>query len=280
MMAKDAQYEMVSKAWPGVGVGRLLSPGGGLQFLGAAAILYGVACFLQGDFAIYWQMAPPGLPFRIPLAYLSASLLVLGGAGLLAARTKRAAAIALLLLFAAYDGFALWALISNVIGPAKKPQGFLGVAEQTAVVIGCWAVLLRMRPAGSAEVLVARIGFGLCSIIFALAHVVALTVTANMVPAWLPGSQVFWAIATAVGHLAVAIALIVNRLAVPATRLGALMYAGFALLVWFLGALAHPTEWLRWAGVGISLCLAAALWLVGDLLAAHRFDPARRISSE
>ena len=54
------------------------------------------------------------------------------------------------------------------------------------------------------------------------------------------------------------------------------MYVGFALLCWLPGAVIHPTEWLRWAGVGISLCMAAALWLVGDLLAAHRVGQANR----
>jgi hypothetical protein len=37
-----------------------------------------------------------------------------------------------------------------------------------------------------------------------------------------------------------------------------------------LGAFAHPTEWLRWAGAAISLCMAASLWLVGDLLASRK----------
>ena len=218
-MANPSSIGAARSVPDGVGLGRLLQQGGGIKFLAAAAITYGVACLLQGDFAIYWQLVPPGLPFRIPLAYLSACLLVLGGAGLLAARTRRSAAILLLVLFAIYDTFAIWKLISNVIGPPKKPQGFLGVAEETAVVIGCWAILLQMRQAGRASVATARIGFGLCSIIFALAHVVALTTTASMVPAWVPGSQVFWAIATGIGHLAVAIALLANRLAILATRL-------------------------------------------------------------
>jgi len=57
---------------------RLGQPGGGVTFLGVAAILYGLACFLQGDFAIYWQPVPEGVPLRQPLAYLSAGLLILG----------------------------------------------------------------------------------------------------------------------------------------------------------------------------------------------------------
>lgn len=234
----------------------------GVTVLGLAAIMYGIACFLHRDFASYWQPVPQDMPFRMPLAYLSAGLLVLGGVGLLVPRTVRAGAMLLLVLFLLYDAGYFWILIHEGL-----KNSLLGLAEQSAVAIGCWAILLRMRADRSAATTVARIGFGICSIIFGLAHFMAYEITASMVPAWIPGGQLFWAIATGVGHLAVGVALIGNRLAIPATRLGALMYAIFALLVWMVPALMHPTEWLRWAGVAISLCMAGALLLVGDLLA-------------
>jgi uncharacterized membrane protein len=247
---------------------RLGQPGGGVTFLGVAAILYGVACFLRGDFAILWQPVPESLPFRQPLAYLSAGLLVAGGAGLLIARTIRPAAMILLVLFALYDV----CYLLKLVGPPANPVALLGLAEQSSVVIGSWAILLRMRASGSAGATTARIAFGICSIIFALAHILGLKPTAKMVPEWMPGGQVFWALATGVAHLAVGLSLITNRLAVPATRLGGLMYVCFALFAWLPGAMAHPTELLRWAGIAISLCMAAALWLVGDLLSARNAE--------
>jgi len=245
---------------------RLGQPGGGVTFLGVAALLYGVACFLKGDFVNAWQPVPESLPFRQPLAYLSAGLLVLGGAGLLIARTIRPATMILLVLFALYDA----CYLLKLVGPPASPAALLGLAEQSSVVVGCWAILLRMRASGS--VATARIAFGICSILFALAHIAGLKPTAKMVPEWMPGGQVFWALATGVAHLAVGLGLITNRLAVPATRLGALMYVCFALSVWLPGALTHPTEPLRWAGAAISLCMAAALWLVGDLLSARNAE--------
>lgn len=252
-----------------VRLARRREPGGGVTFLGVAGIMYGIACLLQGDFAIYWQPVPESVPFRLPLAYLSASLLVLGGAGLLIARSVRAAAMILLVLFTLYDA----CYLLKLVGPPANVGALLGLAEQSSVVIGSWAILLRMRAGGSLGVTTARIAFGICSILFALAHFIALKATADMVPAWMPGGQVFWAIATGIGHLAVGLALIGNRIAVPATRLGSLMYLTFALLSWLPGAVTHPTQWLRWAGAAISLCMAAALWLVGDLLAAREIDP-------
>lgn len=243
----------------------------GTAFLGVAAILYGIACFLQGDFHDFWQPVPKDLPLRQPLAYLVAGLLVVGGSGLLVARTVRPAAILVLLIFAVYAACYLRLLI----GPPLNANALMGLAEQLAVVVGAWVILLQLRGGGAVGATVARITFGACSLVFALAHFMAPVQTGNMVPEWLPGSQVFWAIATGVGHAAVGLGLIANRFAVLATRLGASMYICFVLLAWLPGAFTHPTQWLRWEGTSISLCMAAALWLVGDLLAS----PQRRTSS-
>src|SRR5690349_16894167 len=115
---------------------RLYRPGGGVTFLGVAAILYGTACFLRGDFAIYWQPVPASLPLRQPLAYLSAGFLVVGGVGLLITRTVRAAAMILLVLFALYDA----CYLLKLVGPPANPGALLGLAEQSSVVIGSWAI--------------------------------------------------------------------------------------------------------------------------------------------
>jgi len=237
----------------------------GVAFLGVAAILYGIACFFQGNFHDFWQPVPKNLPLRQLLSYLAAGLLVIGGSGLLAARTVRPAAMLLLFVFAFYDACYLLLLIS----PPFNPGPLLGLAEQLSVVVGASVILLRGRTDRSAGVMSARIAFGVCSLIFGLAHFVGRVPTANMVPQWMPGGQMFWAIATGVGHVAVGLGLIANRLAVPATRLGVLMYLCFVLFTWLPGAFTHPTEWLRWEGSAISLCMAAALWLVGDMLAAR-----------
>ena len=221
----------------------------GVPFLGVAATAYGIACLLQGDFAIYWQPVPENLPLRQPLAYLSASLLVLGGAGLLVARTVRIAATLLIVLFSLYGA----CYLMRMFGPAFDPGNVMGVAEQLAVVVGAGAILLRPSAGEAAGATTARIVYGACSIVFGLAHFIGREPTAAMVPEWMPGGPMFWALATGVGHLAVGLGLIASRLTVPAARLGALMYLCFVLLAWLPGAFTHPTEWLRWAGAGISL---------------------------
>ncbi|QAY78382.1 hypothetical protein [Sphingosinicella sp. BN140058] len=237
----------------------------GHWILGIATIFYGVACFLQRDFAIFWQPVPESLPLRQPLAFLSAGLLVLSGAGLLFRRTMRAAAMIQILLFLAYVA----AFLANI---AEQPGTiWLGVCENLAVAVGAATIWMRTSahaPARSRLVAV-RIVYGVCSVVFGLAHFIAIDGTAGMVPEWLPGSGRFWAGFTGLCHLAVAAALFANRLAIPATRLAGLMYLGFAALCWLPGAITHPDQWLRWAGLGISLAMMGAVWLVGDLLRAR-----------
>ena len=237
----------------------------GRPILAVATIAFGIACFLQRDFTIFWQPVPDNVPFRQPLAFLSAGLLVLSGTGLLFARTVRPAALLQIILFLAYA--ASW--LSRFSGPAGLGS-LLGIAEHVSIAIGAAIVWADARSGGGAEhgmsPTLARVVFGICSIVFALAHFIGARQTAELVPVWLPGSGMFWALFTGVGHLAVGLALIVDRLAILSTRLAGLMYGCFAALVWAPGAVTNPDQWLRWAGLAITLAMLGGVWIVGDYL--------------
>lgn len=238
----------------------------GARMLGFSTICFGVACFLQRDFTMFWQPFPESMPFRQPLAFLSAALLVLSGVGLFFSRTRQLAAITQIFLFLAYA--ASWLSVFRSVQP------WLGIAEHLATVTGAATIWARLSPDSARRwhfgPAVARIAYGCCAIVFGLAHVVALEGTMSMVPAWMPGDAIFWALFTGAGHLAAGIALIVDRLAVLATRLASLMYLCFAAFAWLPGAVTHPDQWLRWAGTAITLVMLSALWLVGDYLRASR----------
>ena len=250
----------------------------GRTLLALATIAYGISCFLQRDFPSFWQPFPDNLPLRQPLAFVSAGLLVLSGAGLLFHRTIRPSALTLAVLFFVYTS-------SWLSQFAERPGTiWLGFCENLAVAVGAAAILAR----DSAQLqgrhwfgpALARFVFGCCSLIFGLAHIVAIDKAASGIPAWLPGTAHFWAAFTGVCHLAVGAALLVNRIAVPATRLAAVMYGIFVAIMWLPGAFAHPDQWLRWAGASISLVLAGAVWAVGDyLLIARRGGIARELAS-
>lgn len=259
-----------------MGVASLLRKTNGLDLgkgiLGISTICFGIACFLQGDFTSFWQPAPETLPFRPVLAFVSSSLLVASGAGLFFARTLRIAAVVQVALFTAYA--AMW-LLSMIAAPDKL-GGYLGLAEQLGIAVAAATLWARSSPAMAARGAlgpdVARITYGCCSIVFGFAHVVGMRGTMTLVPDWMPGHAMFWALSTGVGHLAVGVALIADRLAIPATRIGGLMYLCFAVLAWLPGAVTHPQQWLRWAGGAISLVLMGAVWLIGDYLWSRRTD--------
>ena len=75
------------------------------------AILLGVITLYFGDFALQWQPVPAGIPLRVPLAYVSGVLLIVGGGALLSRKWQRPGA----LLFAWMYGF--WTVV------AAWPQG-------------------------------------------------------------------------------------------------------------------------------------------------------------
>ena len=232
--------------------------------LALSTLAYGVTGFLQGDFLTYWQPFPDDLPFRKSLALVSAALLCLSGTGLFFERTRRASAALLIILFCIY---ALSYSPRVLAAPTRIGGVWLGIAEQLAVVIGAMTLLLR-RDDSSSELnrwdRYAEIGFGACSITFGIAHFESLKATMEMVPAFIPGGAMFWAISTGLVHIGVGLALITARWSVPATRVGAAMYALFVLLVWLPGAVTHPQQWLRWSGAAISLIMMSSLLLVGD----------------
>jgi uncharacterized membrane protein len=238
----------------------LTDPELGIRLLGFATLCFGVACFLQRDFTSFWQPVPQEFPFRQQLAFVSATALVLSGIGLFVPRTRRIAAVLHVGLFLLYA--ASWLSVA----PPMRP--WLGLAEHLAIVVGAATIWARLSPQTARRLrfspTVACVAYGCCSIVFALAHVIGLEGTARMVPAWLPGDAVFWALFTGLGHLAVSFALITGRLVFLATRLAGLMYFAFAALAWLPGAVTHPDQWLRWAGTAITLVLLAAVWMVGD----------------
>lgn len=231
----------------------------GAWILGIGSFVFGLACLLQRDFAIYWQPVPAGVPFRQALAYASAGLHMVSGLALLHRRTAR---------LAAQVTIALYLIFTAVYFTTRIP--WLGVAEHVAVAVGAamiWARISRARDSHPRWwSTFARVSIGLCSLTFAASHFYSLKLTGQMIPGWMPGNPTFWALFTGVAHAAVGIALIANRVAILATRLGGLMYLCFAAIVWIPGAIVHPTEWLRWAGVGISLAMMGGVWSLGDYL--------------
>jgi uncharacterized membrane protein YphA (DoxX/SURF4 family) len=224
------------------------------------AILLGAVGIWFHDFAMQWQPVPAGIPWRLPLAYLSGLLLIVGGGAILSRRGERGGA----LLLAAFYGLWVIALhLPNALAGWKHIGAWNAVAEITVMTMG--GVALFAAGAGAMRgqlTLVARILTGASAIVFGCAHFNYIDFTASMVPAWIPPNQTFWAWATGAGHLAAGLALVSGIQARLAATLLAAMMASFAVLLHIPRVIAAPDQHVEWIMLAVSSSLAGAVWLV------------------
>jgi uncharacterized membrane protein len=224
------------------------------------AILLGVIGFVFQDFARQWQGVPDGIPWRMFFVNLSALLLLMGGAALLARRTERTGA----LLLASFYGF--WVIVSHLpraFGSAGHIGAWNAPAEITYLAMGGVA-LFSASAAGLRDTLrlVARLLAGASALVFGLAHFNYIKFTADFVPAWIPPSQVFWAWATGAGHLAAGLSLVTGVKARLGVTAHAAMMGSFVLLVHLPRVIASPEKHEEWIMLAISSSLTGSAWLI------------------
>jgi uncharacterized membrane protein YphA (DoxX/SURF4 family) len=241
----------------------------GIFAYGAAAILLGLVGLAWGDFATDWQRVQPGVPHRESLAYFCAAYEILAGAALLWRRTARAGALLLTVLYSIFT--LLW-----LIQALSVPQGYDGwgnVFEELSLVIGGTVAFVALAPARSRlHGKAASIGraFGICSVSFAIVHLLHLAIVAAWVPSWIPPGQMFWSVATAVFFLLAAAAILSGVLAGLAAGLLTAEIMGFEILVWAPRLIEAPHSHFNWAGNAIGIAIGAAAWVVADSLQEAR----------
>ena len=230
-----------------------------VRVYGLASVAIGMVGLVWGDFLAVWQPVPKSLPGRTALAYATAAVFLLAGASLQFKRSTRAGALTLTLLFGL--GVVLLHLPSLIAHPSVFVM-WSGTAEQLALVAGGLMAYAFCLARADRLARIARLIFGACLIAFALAHVFYLKATADFVPAWIPPGQVFWAYATAAGHLAAAIAILSGIAARLATRLLTAMFIGFGALAHAPLIFANPHMHFNWAANAMNFALIGAAWLM------------------
>lgn len=223
---------------------------------GLGAVGLGVLGLVVGDFALQWQPVPKDIAYRTELAWLSAALLVVGG---LATIWRRTSALGSLGLGVMYGAWAVVLHLPVALAEASQIASWNAVAEALALSLGGlvgWAVVARpdLAPVG-------RRLFGLCPVIFGLAHFGYAKFTASMVPAWLP-VPLAWAYFTGVGHMTGGLALIAGVQTRLAATLLAAMYASFVVLLHLPRVIAAPDNRIEWTMLCIAIALTGAAWNV------------------
>lgn len=233
------------------------------------ALLYALGAILLGavgiwfhDFAMQWQPVPKGLPGYAPLVYVSAALLILGGAAILSGGGQRERYGALLLA----SFFGLWVValhLPNAIAGYRHIGAWNGPAEFTFATMGGVALFASGAGAMRGTLLrIARILAGVSCIVFGLAHFNYIDFTASMVPAWIPPNQTFWAWATGAGHLAAGLALVSGFQARLAATLEAAMMASFVVLLHIPLVVMGPDQHANWIMLAVASTFTGAAWLV------------------
>ena len=231
---------------------------------GASAVLFGVIALMWHD-AETWQTLRKlwSLPFGIIIGGSLMLAQIAGGIGILFQRTARPAS---LVLGFVYLLFSLACIPGVIAAPAVYAQ-YGSFFEQFCLLCGAMAVYAATEPnSARATVLgrLARFGLGLCAISFTLSQIFYLTVTADLVPRWLPPNQILWAILTTIAFALAAIAILINRHARLAIRLMAVMLALFGVLVWIPRLVAHPEAHLNWSEFALTFLMTGAALTVSE----------------
>jgi uncharacterized membrane protein YphA (DoxX/SURF4 family) len=250
-----------------------------MRRIGIGHFLFGSAFAVEGalglyarDFLLNQQPVAQGIPWREPLACVSAAIMLLAGIGMLVPRSSRFATLVL-------SGFtALWVLILHLPRAFAQPENvafWLGVGEVTTLATGGWLIYCAHTGRDDNTVHVARILFGVALVPIGLSHIVYLKPAADLIPAWFPLRIPLTAL-TGVAHMAAGAAIVFGVIPRLAATLEAVMESGFTLIVWVSAVVAVPTDRQHWVDLFISTALTGAAWAVAESYRGKSWAPARR----
>jgi uncharacterized membrane protein YphA (DoxX/SURF4 family) len=241
----------------------IFAPRVSARIYGLGAVVLGLGGLFWGDFAVVWQ--PDDVPGPTALGYAVALLPLLAGVSMQWQRSAAAGALALVVLYS------LAVIVFDIPRGFAHPSVFVnwyGVFEHLALAAAGLVSYAYCAQLKNAERL-AKIGrwtFGVCLIYFGLAHHFYLAFTVAMVPAWLPPGQIFWAYATAAGHVAAGIALLSGIYARTAAMLLTAMFVVFTILVHAPRVIMDPHTHMNWAENDVNFALIGCACVIAASL--------------
>lgn len=232
--------------------------------LGAIGI-WGLA---QGGFVAIW--APGIRPAALgPVMSVACSVISLvTGAGLLWPRTEPISARVLLAFLLVW---LVWCKVAALIHAPASAASWESLGETTVLLAATWAIAFE-APATLTGQSLPRVLYGLSLVAFAAGHLGYPTLTASLVPAWLPW-HLAWVYVTAATYAAAGIALLTGRLPIVAASFAALQMALFGVLVWLPRIAAGARDMDTLNETAISFALAGGGWVIANALAS---GPSRR----
>jgi len=239
----------------------------GWRIYGLSVIALALVSLAFGDFDP-GQPVPKSFPDRTVLAYVAAMFMLVSGALLMWRRSKAWGAAALTLYYALIVVIVMDGRVA--LAHYNSYGTYSDIAEQLALAAG--GLIVFAESAAMDAVLAARLtrlgqaAFGICAVLFGGAHFFYMNLTAPLVPAWLPPSQIFWAYATGVAHIAAGVAILTGMRARLAAILLTVMYASFTPLVHVPLLLGDLSSHFNWSENALNLALTGVAWVVADSL--------------
>jgi hypothetical protein len=233
---------------------------------GAAALLFGVIALMWHD-ADTWQNLQHiwSLPLGAIIGGCLMVALIAGGIGMWLDWTAHVASVVLGVVYVCFS----LACIPDTIAAANVYDKYGGsFFIFFSLVCGVIALYATTEPNGTTAVVlgrVARLGLGVCAISFMLGQALLLRETAQLVPKWIPPSQMFWAIVTTAAFGLAAVAILLNRQARLAMRLMTLMLGVFGVVIWIPHVVAHPKSHFNWSECALTFLVTGAAWTVSEL---------------
>ena len=243
----------------------------GWRIYGLGVIALAILCLGWGEFDP-GQPVPKDFPARTVLAYAAAAFMLVAGAAVEWRRTVAWGAAAL----TAYYTFFVIILMNGrlLFTHYAEYVTYGGIAEQLAIAAAAlivYATNAKIDAALAARLTrLGQLAFGVCALVFGGAHFVYMSLTAPLVPKWLPPTQEFWAYETGLGHIAAGVAILTGVQARLAAILLTAMFVSFGLLVHLPMILASSSTHWTWSEAAETLTLVGAAWVVADSLARSR----------
>ncbi len=237
--------------------------------------VFGLSAIFAGAVDIVWGGFDPGhqplqafgdhIPGARILAYIVATLLVIGGLAILRTASRRLGAN---IVIAVYILFAIFWLPRFVTAPhylGYHAGVYIGVSggvcEQLIVIGGAMIVAGAMNP-------VIRWIFGVSAIAFGLAQITGIAATAAMVPNWIPPNANFWAVLTGIAFVLAGIAILIRTCDKLASQLLAVMLLIFSVLVLAPLIATDPHDFGAWGANAYNIVALASVWVYASRITA------------
>jgi len=236
-----------------------------------ATIAFGIIQITAGNFNRGLLPVPETLPARKVWLFITATLLMLMGSGLLFKKWRYPSSVLLGIFY-----FLLFLLVHffPLISNPYNPNEWTAAVEVISLSSGAFFIAAMGYPAGSLlhkwhpliqKIMpVARYAFSGSLLVFAFLHFTYAAFIATLIPAWVP-FKLFLAMLIGAGFLAAAISIMVKRLSYLSASILGCMFLLWVFILHLPRAMDKMTEEPEWTSLFVALAFSGASWMLAFL---------------